>query len=164
MLLEIGGSSLSDSANLAKASAKLGKESFKAYKRLSKTGFKKGGKVAVRLTRKQLNKLASKIVFKPVVTILTRLASGLTIAAGGTIASGATAASGIGIPISIITTIGTILYTIWTILSVLDSANDVLRLIAQVHIDDQKIMNKNDNEIGDPEIDKAIESGAILST
>lgn len=164
MLPEIGGSSLSDYANLAKASAKLENKSFKAYKRLSKTGFKKGGKVAVRLTRKQLNKLASKIVYKPVVTILTRLASSLTVAAGGTIASGATAASGVGIPISIIITIGTILYIIWTILSILDTANDLLRLIAQIHIDDQKIMNKNDNEIGDPEIDRAIESGAILST
>ena len=158
------GLSLADAPGLAKAGVHLKKSSIKAYQRIVKHGSKQGGKVMLRLTKKQLCKLSTKITWKPLQTLLLKLCAKLAVVSSGAAATGGSAATIAGIPLSIIIGIATALYYVYVVLDTLSAVNDILRLVAQVYIEDQKhIAELNDDDVKeDPKITQAIEDGSIL--
>jgi hypothetical protein len=147
------GRSLIENGKIVSKTAKLGRRGSKAFakiSRLSKKGFKPGGRAVIRLTKRQLTKLASKAIFKPLSSILSKLAVKLGIAAAGGVATGATAATVGGIPIAVILAIAEVIYVIWLILDILSIVNDILRLVAQVHLEDQNVeleLEKEDESV-----------------
>lgn len=152
------GGSLIENGNIVSKSAKLGSRSTKAFakiSRLSKKGFKPGGRAVIRLTKRQLTKLASKAIFKHLSSILSKLAVKLGIAAAGGVATGATAATVGGIPIAVILAIAEVIYVIWLILDILSIVNDLLRFVAQVHLEDQNVELEVEKE--DESVNKIID-------
>ena len=158
------GLSLSNAPGLAKASNHLKKSSVKAYQRIVKHGSKQGGKVMLRLSKRQMCKLAKKITWKPMQTLLLKLCAKLAVVTSGAAAVGGSAATVAGIPMSIVIAIATALYYIYVVLDTLSAVNDILRLVAQVYIEDQKHTAElnNDDIKEDPKITQAIEDGSIL--
>ena len=153
------GGSLIENGKIISKTAKLGRRGTKAFakiSRLSKKGFKPAGRAVIRLTKRQLTKLASKALFKPLSSILSKLAIKLGIAAAGGAATGASAASVAGIPIAVILAIAEVIYVIWLILDILSTVNDLLRLVAQVHLEDQNVKFELEKE--DESVNKIIDS------
>ena len=148
------GSSLQDYEDLEAASRTVGRKGLKAYKKLAKGGVKKGGNAVVRLSKRQLSKVASKIFLKPLTKLVTSLLAKTGIALGGAAVIGGTAATGVGAPIAAVTGVATVLYVVWVVVDVLSAVNDLLRLLAQVHMSDQQI--KIDAK-EDPAVDKFLE-------
>lgn len=161
------GGSLIDNGKIISKTAKLRREGTKAFakiSRLSKNGFKPAGRAVIRLTKRQLTKLASKALFKPLSALLSKLAVKLGIAAAGGAATGASAATVAGIPVAVILAIAEVIYVIWLILDILSTVNDLLRLVAQVHLEDQNVKFELEKE--DESINKIIDSNPeqILAT
>jgi hypothetical protein len=161
------GGSLIENGEIISKTAKLGRRGKKAFvkiSRLSKKGFKPAGTAVLRLTKRQLTKLASKAILKPLSSVLSKLAVELGIAAAGGAATGATAASIGGIPISVILAVAEVIYVIWLILDILSTVNDILRLVAQTHLEDQNVKLELEKE--DESINKIIDSSPeqILAT
>jgi hypothetical protein len=153
------GGSLIENGKIISKTAKLRREGTKVFakiSRLSKNGFKPAGRAVIRLTKRQLTKLASKALFKPLSVILSKLAVKLGIAAAGGAATGGTAATVAGIPVAVILAIAEVIYVIWLILDILSTVNDLLRLVAQVHLEDQNVNFELEKE--DESVNKIIDS------
>ena len=157
MLNGTWGANLATNAEFINSAKYLKIASIDAFRRIAKNGVKRSGKIVMRLTRRQLSKLASKTMFAPIKMMILKLCGKLTIMAAGSGTTIGAASTGAGTFLSILTAVATALYYIYAVLDVLGAVNSLLRMVAKVYIADMKARS-DINEKGDKELDLLIDN------